>query len=345
MWIGLPERVLLAPAQAALGRMVLLALAGIALAAVAVAWISARVSRPILDLTAASEAIAAGEYSQRVATERRDEIGRLGAAFNTMTNRVAEAHHDLEARVEQRTIRLEETRTLLENQVREFALVNQELEAFTYSVSHDLRAPLRRIAGFAGLLEQSAVSRLDAEQIRHLEAIAGEAGRMERLIDNLLAFSRNGRAALSFQRVRLDAVVCHALQDVRPQSAHVNWSVRALPEVHGDPAMLRQVFANLLDNAAKYTRCRPGAQVEIDTVAGQPDEAIVYVRDNGVGFDMQYVDKLFGVFQRLHDCAQFEGTGIGLANVRRIVHRHGGRTWAEGQVNGGATFYVALPRA
>lgn len=345
VWIGLPERVLLAPAQAALGRMVLLALACIVLAGVAVAWISARVSRPILDLTAASEAIAAGEYSQRVATDRRDEIGRLGAAFNTMTNRVAEAHHDLEARVEQRTIRLEETRALLENQVREFTLVNQELEAFTYSVSHDLRAPLRRITGFAGLLERSAASRLDAEQTRHLEAIAGEAGRMERLIDDLLAFSRNGRAALAFQRVRLDAVVCHALEDVRPQSAHVDWSVRALPEVQGDPAMLRQVFANLLDNAAKYTRGRPGAQVEIDTVAGQPDEAIVYVRDNGVGFDMQYVDKLFGVFQRLHDCAQFEGTGIGLANVRRIVHRHGGRTWAEGQVNGGATFYVSLPRA
>jgi nitrate/nitrite-specific signal transduction histidine kinase len=154
VWVGLPERVVLAPAQAALRRMVLLALACIALAGVAVAWISARVSRPILDLTAASEAIAAGEYSQRVATERRDEIGRLGAAFNTMTDRVAEAHRDLEARVEQRTVRLEETRSLLEDQVREFALVNQELEAFTYSVSHDLRAPLRRITAFAGLLEE-----------------------------------------------------------------------------------------------------------------------------------------------------------------------------------------------
>jgi len=223
---------------------------------------------------------------------------------------------------------------------------NRELEAFSYSVSHDLRTPLRHIAGFSAQLQRHSESSLDDRGRRHLDQITKSAERMGRLIDDLLSFSRMGRSEMQRAMVALGPLVKDALQDLQEETKarRIDWKIGPLPEVRGDPAMLRLVLANLLSNAVKYTRTRPEARVEIGAQS-MNGETTVFVRDNGVGFDMQYVHKLFGIFQRLHTQDTFEGTGIGLANVRRIINRHGGRTWAEGKVDAGASFYFSLPAA
>jgi PAS domain S-box-containing protein len=237
---------------------------------------------------------------------------------------------DLERRVAERTAELEEA--------------NKELEAFSYSVSHDLRAPLRHIEGFVEILRGSPTAVLDEESRRHLQTIAGSARQMSRLIDDLLAFSRTARAELKKTKIRLGDLTESVIRDLQQETEErdIEWVHSDLPDVEADPALLRQVLANLISNALKYTRTRKSARIEIGSKPGD-HERIIFVRDNGVGFDMRYAHKLFGVFQRLHRAADFEGTGIGLANVRRIVHRHGGRTWAEGEANKGATFYFSLP--
>ncbi len=224
---------------------------------------------------------------------------------------------------------------------------NKELEAFSYSVSHDLRAPLRHIDGFATMLKENTAGKLDEESLQCLAAISRATTRMGVLIDDLLQFSRNGRADLVVEPVPLDRVVAEVRENLDAEIAGrtIRWQIAPLPVVRGDYAMLRQVFVNLLGNAVKYTRPRAEAVIEIGTAKGKPGEATLYVRDNGAGFDMKYVHKLFGVFQRLHNVSDFEGTGVGLANVHRIVERHGGRVWAEGEVDVGATFYVTLPLA
>jgi signal transduction histidine kinase len=220
----------------------------------------------------------------------------------------------------------------------------KELEGFSYSVSHDLRAPLRHVGGFADLLRRNAASRLDQTGMRHLDTIAQAARKMGDLIDALLDFTRMARTEAARARVPLGSLV----EDVKvgftveTKGRRIDWRIGPLPVVEGDPAMLRLVLTNLMSNAVKYTRPRPEARIEIGAES-RNGETVVCVRDNGVGFDMQYADKLFGVFQRLHRPEEFEGTGIGLANVRRIVERHGGRTWAEGEVDRGAAFYFSLP--
>ncbi|MBI2498180.1 MAG: HAMP domain-containing protein [Opitutae bacterium] len=222
---------------------------------------------------------------------------------------------------------------------------NQELEAFSYSVSHDLRAPLRHIDGFAGLLRKNAAT-LDDQGRRHLDTISGAARQMGRLIDDLLSFSRMGRAQIQSTEVDQDALLAAVIREnsLQKTGRPVEWRIAPLPRVQADPAMLRQVWLNLLDNAVKYTGKVPGPRIEVGHRQDVATcEQVFFVRDNGAGFDMRYVDKLFGVFQRLHGPAEFEGTGIGLANVRRIVTRLGGRTWAEGRVGAGATFYFSLP--
>lgn len=222
---------------------------------------------------------------------------------------------------------------------------NKELESFSYSVSHDLRAPLRHIDGYASLLRKAAADSLNEKAGRYLETISASAKQMGQLIDDLLVFSRMGRQEMLRTTVDLNNLITMILSDLRLdlQGRDISWTIEPLPQVPGDSAMLRQVFMNLIANAVKFTSTRPKAEITIGIAQQTTEEVVVFVRDNGVGFNMDYVSKLFGVFQRLHRIDEFEGTGIGLANVRRIVHRHGGRTWAEGVIEQGATFYVALP--
>ncbi len=222
--------------------------------------------------------------------------------------------------------------------------VNEELEAFSYSVSHDLRAPLRHISGFADLLRQQLGASADEKARRYLTVIGDATRHMGLLIDQLLAFARVGRAELQrskFEVAPLVEAVIHDLQ-ASVHGREIEWQIGSLPTVEADAGMLRQVFTNLIENALKYTRPKARALIEIGS---KPDgaELMFYVRDNGVGFDPRYAGKLFGVFQRLHRAEEFEGTGIGLANVRRVIQKHGGRTWAEAELDSGATFYFALP--
>ena len=222
---------------------------------------------------------------------------------------------------------------------------NKELESFSYSVSHDLRAPLRHITGYASLLSKRASPILDETTSHYLNTISESAEQMGNLIDDLLAFSRMGRSEVKKSRVNFGYLVEGILKDLEEETKDrdIAWKVGELPEVFCDGSMLRLVFVNLISNAAKFTRPRPKALIEIGCHSEQ-GEFIFFVRDNGVGFDPKYKDKLFCVFQRLHHQDEFEGTGIGLANVRRLIHRHGGRTWAEGEIENGATFYFSLPR-
>jgi two-component system, sensor histidine kinase and response regulator len=234
--------------------------------------------------------------------------------------------------------------TALEQKNRDLTTANADLEAFAHTVSHDLRAPLRHIDGYLNLLEASAVDKLTPEERRHMNIIREAAQRMAQLIDDLLTFSRIGRAQVSKRKLRMNALVEEALDTLRPDLAdrHIIWDIQPLPEIRGDANLLRQVWTNLMANAVKYTRPRDPAKIEIGS-AVQDDHVVFHVRDNGVGFKMEYAQKLFGVFQRLHGEKEFEGTGIGLANVRRIIEKHGGRTWAEAREGEGAMFRFSLP--
>ncbi|MEW6511250.1 MAG: CHASE3 domain-containing protein [Bacteroidota bacterium] len=237
--------------------------------------------------------------------------------------------------------RLEEERARLNLNLE---AANRELEAFTYSVSHDLRAPLRHVDGFADLLVRRSAGALDEQSRRYLQTITDAVKHMGVLIDELLVFSRMGRVEVRSSRVHMTELVQDVIRGLDQECAGrvVRWIVDPLPDVTADPSMIRLVLVNLLDNAVKYTRPRAEAQIEIRHIM-HPGEAEFFVRDNGVGFDMQYEHKLFGVFQRLHSASEFEGTGIGLANVRCIIHRHGGRTWAVGDVDKGAAIHFTLP--
>ncbi len=233
----------------------------------------------------------------------------------------------------------------MQQRTQEIEASKEVLEAFSYSVSHDLRAPLRHITGFLQLLSRGNLERLNDEGKRYLAIILNAAEKMGTLIDALLSFSRMGRKDLEIGTVDMNAIVADTIKVLVPEQngRAVEWDIAKMPPIEADPVLIRQACQNLLDNALKFTRPRHPARIEVGwtDAAG---ERIFYVKDNGVGFDMRYVDKLFGVFQRLHTEREFEGNGVGLANVRRIVMRHGGRVWAKGDLDKGATFYFALPK-
>jgi K+-sensing histidine kinase KdpD len=275
------------------------------------------------------------------------------ASFAAVRRRIEEnlrqARDHLQVEVEQRKRREDEIRTLnneLVKRARDLETSNNELESFAYSVSHDLRAPLRHVVGYSELLQKQASSLLDEKSRRFIQTILESAKRMGNLIDDLLAFSRIGRAETKTTQVSLDQLAKEVVAEIGQDTTgrDIVWKIHALPVCYGDRSMLRLVIFNLLSNAVKFTRMRARAEIEMGYVDGE-DEVEVFVRDNGAGFDMQYVDKLFGVFQRLHLPEEFEGTGIGLATVRRIIHRHGGDVRAEGDVDQGATLYFSLPKA
>jgi len=253
----------------------------------------------------------------------------------------------LERALTVRRLRMENAR--LERQVRqrtiELEATNKELEAFSYSVSHDLRTPLRHIIGYSDALKETTGSSLPEEEATFLNRIGKSAREMNKLIDDLLTFSRTSRVEMQRAPVNLSGLLEEVIQGLTPEmeGRNIVWEKKPLPEVTADPSLLRQVLSNLVFNAIKYTRPRNPAHIEIGCKM-EAAETVFYVKDNGVGFDMEHCDRLFGVFQRLHEKSEFEGTGIGLANVRRIITRHGGRTWAEGKIDEGATFYFSLPR-
>jgi signal transduction histidine kinase len=276
----------------------------------------------------------------------------LVASFSAVRRRaeetLREARDRLEIEVETRKFHEEEVRTLnqtLSRRATELEAANKELESFAYSVSHDLRAPLRHVGGFAELLQKHASASLDEKSNRYLSTILESAKRMGSLIDDLLAFSRIGRADTRRTTVDLDQLVKEVIADIGQDTKgrEVEWKIGALPVCNGDRSMLRLVMMNLLSNALKFTRSRSNPTIEIGSSRGDKGAIEIFVRDNGVGFDMRYVDKLFGVFQRLHRPEEYEGTGIGLATVQRVIHRHGGKVRAEGVVDRGTTVYFSLP--
>lgn len=233
----------------------------------------------------------------------------------------------------------------LQNANKKLKEINEDLEAFSYSVSHDLRAPLRHIIGFIDLLNRTAADTLNEKGKYYLRVISDSSKHMAKLIDDLLSFSRIGRSEVKKTSVDLNQLIEEVLHNLTDETAarDITWEFARLPEVEGDRSMLKLVLTNLISNAVKFTKRRPQARIEIG-FESREKEFIYFIRDNGAGIDMAYADRLFGVFQRLHRPEEFEGTGIGLANVKRIIQKHGGRTWAEGKVDKGATFYFTLPK-
>jgi signal transduction histidine kinase len=332
MWVEFPMAMIVAPAQEFLRQMIFVAFGFLAIAAVVISIVSARITRPLSELSSAAEAMATGDYSRRVSGERRDEIGQLGRTFNAMAGQVQEMQQRLEARVAERTALLE--------------AANKELEAFSYSVSHDLRAPLRSIDGFSQALLEDCADALNEQGAGYLKRVRANAQRMAELIDDLLELARLGRGDLNRNRVNLSEIGHAVATDLRKTdpNRHVEVHIQDDLVVDADRRLVQILLENLLGNAWKFTAnvAKATIQVGVDYADGR---AVYFVRDNGAGFDMTYVDKLFRPFQRLHGDGDFPGTGIGLATVRRIVDRHGGRVWAEGAVGAGATVYFTLPES
>lgn len=309
----------------------LIGLSLICIGIVAAWFIGRNITRPLSRLTKAAASLESGDYSAAVPAIRRDELGKLARAFNSMAIQVKNSQRDLEKKVQDRTARLE--------------AVNNELEAFSYSVSHDLRAPLRAVSGYSVILKEDYAPQLDAEATRMLTAILNNAKRMGQLIDDLITFSRMGRKEMSFQPIDMKKLAESCSQELleTEKTREYHLTIDPLPACKGDQSMLKQVWLNLISNAIKYSSQNPSPQIEVGSSENNGRQ-VYFVRDNGVGFDMQYSHKLFGVFQRLHNEETFEGTGIGLALVKRIISKHSGEVWAESMPGKGATFYFSLSK-
>jgi len=313
-------------------------LASLAAALLLSSLIRRNIADPIMQLAEIASMVSRDKiYSVRApATRNRDELAILIETFNDMQAQIEgrdaalrEAHDTLELRVQQRTTQLD--------------AANKELEAFSYSVSQDLRAPLHQIDGFSKLLGDEYGPHLDPEAQRYLRLIRDGAKGMGQLIDDLLKLAGIGRQELACRPADLNALLESALRDLAPECERrqIEWRIGQLPVVACDIGLMKQVFANLLSNAIKYTPHCEMAIIEVSHYESA-NAHVICVRDNGAGFEQQYAHKLFGVFQRLHRVDEFEGTGVGLATVQRIVHKHGGRIWAEGEVGKGATFSFSL---
>jgi len=307
----------------------LLVLIGIVLAVLASFFLARRMVTPIQALQASAARIGAGALDESIDLQTGDELQELGEEFNRMTAQLRESYATLEQRVEERTA--------------ELAAVNSELETFSYSVSHDLRAPLRGIDGFSQALLEDYADKVDAEGQNYLHRIRAASQRMGQLIDDLLDLSRVTRTDMHREAVDLSSIAQAIATELRESDSErdVEFVIEEGAVVTGDTPLLRAVMENLLGNAWKYTGKHQRAKIEFGITRNDGNLAY-FVRDDGAGFDMAYAANLFGVFQRLHGSSEFEGTGIGLATVQRIIHRHGGRIWAEGAVEQGATFYFTL---
>ena len=309
--------------------------------------IARSISKPLDVLIKGTEIIGKGDLEHKVDIKSRDEMGQLAVSFDEMTSKLKESYTGLKKEITERKRAEEKIQRLnreLEHRVIEIRAANEELEAFSYSVSHDLRTPLRAIDGFSQVLLEDHREKLDKEGRRVLDIIRDNTGRMGELISDLLTFSRLGRrdikkSVIDMQKLAKD--VFEQVKDTAPERK-LKVKINALPFAYGDESLIREVLINLLSNAVKFSKNEKSSLIEVSGRL-EEDENIYYVKDNGVGFDMKYSDKLFGVFQRLHSQEEFKGTGVGLALVQRIIHRHGGRVWAEGKVDKGATFYFTLP--
>jgi signal transduction histidine kinase len=288
-------------------------------------WLAHSLTKPIRQLLHGTEEIGRGNLDHRIEFRSRDEFGSLAEGFNRMG------------------VSLKTQADLLRQRADQLESSNKELEAFSYTVSHDLRTPLRAIDGFSRILLDEYTAQLVSEGQRYLQLIRQSTQQMGHLIDDLLAFSRLGRQTITIEQVSPLAIVSRTLEELHAEQdgRKIDLVVGDLPECRADPALLKQVYLNLLSNALKFTRRRKIARIEVGAqhIDGQ---SVYFVRDNGVGFDMKYIDKLFGVFQRLHRSEEYEGTGVGLAIVQRIIQHHGGRVWAEAQLDKGAVFYFTL---
>lgn len=324
----------------------LVVVASFALAYILSRQFQGQISQPVLALTRTAQAVAdRGDYSVRAPNIGDGEFVVLTEAFNQMLTRIHDGDTALRETQESLWCLNAELEQRVDERTRKLSEANKELEAFSYSVSHDLRAPLRAVDGFSRILLEDYAEKLDDDGKRVLDVIRNNTQNMGRLIDDLLAFSRLSRKQLEASHVDMHSLASDVFHQLQPGFADqdIEFNLAPLPPTDGDPTLIRQVFVNLLSNAAKYSRPRSQSVIEVNGYRENGD-CVYYVKDNGVGFDMTYANKLFGVFQRLHSVEEFEGTGVGLAIVQRIVHRHGGRVWADAKLNEGATFFFTLPR-
>ncbi len=323
---------------------VVLGIAMLAAYALAAA-LQGRISTPILALAeTATMASTRQDYSVRAPKFGEDELGTLTDAFNQMLGRIEEQKKELQQHAKILEQRVAERTGELEKRAAELQAANSELDAFAYSVSHDLRAPLRSIDGFSQVLLEDYATQLGDAGRDSLQRVRAASQRMATLIDDLLKLARVTRAEMRTERIDLSGMAREVVAEIERTTTddrHVEFVIAPGLEAHGDSRLLRVVLDNLLRNGWKYTAKRPQPRVEF-TAQDENGDRVFVIKDNGAGFDMQYADKLFGVFQRLHSAAEFEGTGVGLATVRRIINRHGGRIWAEGAVDKGASFYFTL---